>query len=330
MTVDLSQQEQVCTLRRQGLTFAKIAELTGVGVMTAHKYITRLMPEENKIISKINKPQATEEQQIEMATQYKNGFSQREIAKLHGFTKQVVRTVLEKYNIVPRKNSRPRQYQIDETFFDKIDTEKKAYWLGFIAADGNVDKRLQAFSICVHKDDILHLVKFRESIQSEHPIKLSTQNNMAFIYIGSAKLAHALVSLGITPAKSYTLKPCTKIPPNLMRHYWRGVLDGDGSITDRPAIVQIGYTGSEHMVNGFRDFITSFVQTKSQPHKSYGVFAINYGGTGLPKTILKVLYSNSEIALDRKLILANKIETKPEQRKMTKVIEDGLLRALGE
>lgn len=41
----------------------------------------------------------------------------------------------------------PRKYTFNEEIFDIIDNEEKAYWLGFLAADGYVDKQLSKFGI---------------------------------------------------------------------------------------------------------------------------------------------------------------------------------------
>ena len=50
--------------------------------------------------------------------------------------------------------------KFNEHIFDIIDTEEKAYWLGFIYADGCISLKTNAFEISLKYDDINHLNKF--------------------------------------------------------------------------------------------------------------------------------------------------------------------------
>lgn len=246
-----------------------------------------------------------------MGEMYLAGFTQKEIADLWGVSRCCLKRILRDLRI-PLRTDRPRLYAVDETFFDKIDTEEKAYWLGFITADGCVDNRGFAFSITIQKSDRDHLKKFKKIIESQHPIR--TIENTSILSIGSQKLVRALIRLGVTPCKSYTVHPCKDIPIGLTRYYWRGLLDGDGSITIRPSMIQIGYTGSKFMVDGFKDFVRTFAQSLSSPHPSKGVFAIGYGGSGLPKRIVEELYDNNTVSLTRKNKLARQVVLYPVQR----------------
>lgn len=42
---------------------------------------------------------------------------------------------------------------MDINYFHNIDSEKKAYWLGFIVADGNISKTTNRISITLNSDD---------------------------------------------------------------------------------------------------------------------------------------------------------------------------------
>ena len=66
------------------------------------------------------------------------------------------------------KNRVSRKYNFDENFFDKIDTEEKAYWLGFIYADGAIFKR--TLSIRLSTKDIHHLEKFKKILNTDAAI----------------------------------------------------------------------------------------------------------------------------------------------------------------
>ncbi len=66
-------------------------------------------------------------------------------------------------------------YNFNENFFDKIDSEQKAYWLGFIMADGfnSNDELMIELSII----DLEHLSSFIKEIKADVPIKTFTKNN---------------------------------------------------------------------------------------------------------------------------------------------------------
>jgi hypothetical protein len=63
----------------------------------------------------------------------------------------------------------PVRYDLDESFFDRIDTEEKAYWLGFLGADGGIYKG--RISIQLAPRDKAHLSKLLGSLQANHPIR---------------------------------------------------------------------------------------------------------------------------------------------------------------
>lgn len=70
------------------------------------------------------------------------------------------------YKITDRRNIP----QFNEKIFDRIDTEEKAYWLGFIFADGfiqspTVTKFKHYFGIGLAVKDISHLQKFNTFMQ---------------------------------------------------------------------------------------------------------------------------------------------------------------------
>ena len=67
-----------------------------------------------------------------------NKMSKLGIMGQYGFSMYKINNVLKKNGVKTRDNSfNSRKYYIDETFFEVIDTEDKAYWLGFIMAFGS-------------------------------------------------------------------------------------------------------------------------------------------------------------------------------------------------
>ena len=99
-------------------------------------------------------------------------------------------------------------YKYDKNFFEIIDTEEKAYWLGFIAADGNIREDLHKMRIELNIRDKKHLEKFRSAIHGNMPIKewIRHKNHSCYIEVNSVKLCKDLLQYGVTPNKSLTLE----------------------------------------------------------------------------------------------------------------------------
>lgn len=130
-----------------------------------------------------------------------------------------------------------KKYICNEDFFETIDNEEKAYWLGFIYADGWVTKN--KLSIRLSETDASHLDKFKNSLNSNHPIHLYNctngfsvvGNKSANISITSEKMVKDLLNIGVFNKKSLILKFPNFLQKELVRHFIRGYFDGDGSIS---------------------------------------------------------------------------------------------------
>src|SRR3990167_6318101 len=102
---------------------------------------------------------------------YRNGFSSGRIAKEFNTYKHKILKILRDNGVEIRNNSDcQRKFKIDEDFFNSIDTEEKAYWLGFISGDGNVGRNNNLLTISLSRLDKKHLIKFKNDIKSEHKI----------------------------------------------------------------------------------------------------------------------------------------------------------------
>ena len=203
-------------------------------------------------------------------------------------------------------------YTYNKNYFEIIDTEDKAYWLGFIAADGNIRKDLHKMRIELNIRDRCHLEKFRESIQGNMPIKewVRYKNHSCYIEVNSVKLCKDLLKYGITPNKSLTLKILfEKIPMNLIPHLIRGYFDGDGSLNiyekDGYEYWEISFIGTKH----FLTYIMNFFGKHHQISTCGNNFRFNFKKGEDIKDILDILYNNATIYLDRKFDKYNKFMT---------------------
>lgn len=232
----------------------------------------------------------------------------------------ISRTILTKrlvnlgYSIINYQNIT----KFDDSVFDIIDTEEKAYWLGFIYADGYISGIQESynFEISLKSEDKDHLYKFNKFMKHCDPnhVKISNTNyqNNGIKYkrcrwgIHNKHLWQTLNNYGCTPRKSLTLQfPDTKIfkSKDLIRHFMRGYFDGDGCIS---------YGNKEHnkiciKILGTYAFltelkknlltVTNYVLTNNKNSSNTKVLTIT--GKNAFKTIY-YLYNNSKIYLNRK------------------------------
>ena len=119
----------------------------------------------------------TQDNKEQMLKLYDSGLSTIKIANIFNCAPGVVYSALKDVGCKFRSNKvNSRKYTLDESYFSKIDTHEKAYWLGFIAADGYVSNNnrygTKYIGITLNANDIEHLYKFKEAINYTGDIKV--------------------------------------------------------------------------------------------------------------------------------------------------------------
>jgi hypothetical protein len=127
--------------------------------------------------------------------------------------------------------ARPSTYNCNENYFNNIRSQNQAYVLGFIWADGSVNKR-SGLGITLKTDDQEVLEFIRKQLQSDAPIRPQIVQGREYsrLSINRLTLTEALLKLGLTSNKSQNNAQIPNINPALIRHFLRGLFDGDGSI----------------------------------------------------------------------------------------------------
>ncbi len=242
---------------------------------------------------------------------------------LHNICKTIGISMYDLYKIIHKnriKLNRPdgRVYTINENYFKKIDTEDKAYWLGFIGGDGNINQRRRTV-ITLKYSDRNHLQKFLDCLKSNYRIRNFKKKNgkkYSTISISSKKIYNDLLKYNITERKSLTLKPYYKIKEKMKRHYLRGFIDSDGCLSIHKNKWRINLVGSFHVVNFFEEFVKKHINTKATTRKHKNIFSFSLSGNHASKKLSKILYQDAKIFLDRKMntykkISATKLKPKP-------------------
>jgi len=210
-----------------------------------------------------------------------------------------------------------RKYSLDEEFFDEITDEKHAYWLGFFAADGNVNTESE---IREHKDYVVsmelatkdsdHLIMLRDHLGSDAPIKGPRKGCMR-IEFNSKKLRESLISLGIVPRKSGVVEPWNG-PGHLMPAYWRGLFDGDGCIS---RIFRGEWQGWHLDLSGSKPCVEEFALWAKSVcgSEAHARNVVNHtwrwvtAGTRMPQMLAEALFEDATVYLLRKKKLADEL-----------------------
>jgi hypothetical protein len=190
-------------------------------------------------------------------------------------------------------------------FFEEIDTEEKAYFLGFLTADGYVGWTPKRYAYVVEiglqgRDrDVID--KFQRAVGSTHKVQDRVVNGSVYprLHIKSKRLAGSLRARGLCPK---TGDVPTGIPSELMHHFFRGWFDGDGSVFRcGQGRFRLSVCGARPIVEAFAAFCYPTVK-RHYPVIDHSKSPICYyrlgGRQGL--RVLEVLYDGSSVWLDRK------------------------------
>ena len=217
-----------------------------------------------------------------------------------------------------------------ETYFDEIDNEEKAYFLGFLYADGYLDsspinenksKKKYAIELTLQLGDKEILEKLRDVLRTPRPIieDLSTTGIRRFprcrLAVNSQHMWNTLNSYGCTPRKSLTEKfPDESIfiesdkysKEELIRHFIRGYFDGDGCVSwanKEHTIPNMQLLGTYEFLTVVLTYLPKRLQDLTIRHNHNNeeeVIRFINTSNSKAKEFLHYIYKNSTIYLTRK------------------------------
>jgi len=237
-------------------------------------------------------PKLKKEYVIEQIKKYK---TITEIAKEIGIHRVTLSRKLKEWKI--SKSA----LHFNEHFFETIDSENKAYWLGFIMADGCVSLTYKPkLVIKIAHKDYCHLQKWHKALESCHNINVFESGIQSQHY--SEKMCNDLIKLGCTPRKSNTL--CfPKINENLLNHFVRGYFDGDGCASlrthQKTPQLRISFAGTPKFLSELKNILE--IDNKLQPIGNNKIArSLDVCGNKKAKQIADWMYKNATIFLERK------------------------------
>lgn len=252
------------------------------------------------------------------------------IARSCGVSPPVIYAILRRNGIAIEMGT--RKYFFDQDYFEKIDTPRKAYWLGLFYADGCVSPN-GVFSLGFTRCDRYILEKLAEDVGYNGPIvdidefkSIGKGKPKSYkssrINLCSAKFCRHLIDKGVGYQKTLRLTYPTCVPTSLMRHFIRGLFDGDGFISKSTNNGRTqwmwGITGQPDLLNSCSRFVSdslSIDYKKAYEFKGQNCSTVQYtagmsvAGYRLDGTLGRVddliairewLYKNSDIHFTRK------------------------------
>jgi hypothetical protein len=211
---------------------------------------------------------------------------------------------------------RTGRYVYNEQFFHCIDTQEKAYTLGFFYADGCVTTTPQhRAQIFLHPRDEHIIATFRDFLCPSMPVKRyrpggTRPSGAVGCSFTNQRIVEQLIALKCTPRKSATLEFPTYeiVPEHLMPHFLRGYFDGDGCLffSQRKAAnpqTSIMFESSPLFVRGLQAYLWERLRIESQisaRHPDCQSRSLRIGGNRQVLRFLDYLYHGATVSLDRK------------------------------
>ena len=251
----------------------------------------------------------THKEKSELFAKYETGkYTAVDLAKQYPVSSTAISALLRRHGYKSQSQSElQRKYKIDETFFDVIDTEEKAYFLGFLYADGynNTDRNSVALSL--KEDDKEILEKLNNLLQPKKPlqyvkIKTTNSSNQYRLVIANKHISKRLVELGCDKAKTYSLIfPSEKqVPKYLVRHFVRGYFDGDGWVGKKAinVVSTLNFCNSLAEILNQELNVNSYIRARF-PERKNNIRMLELSEKAA-RLFLKWIYKDSNIYLQRK------------------------------
>ena len=316
-----NQLEEIKRLNKEGWSTKQIYEQMGITKSQAYKAIRRM-----GLKSNCNRTMTPDSIKI-IKEKYLEGETIEEITDKYFKDKYCsgeINMVLRKLGIT-RPNG--TQAKINHDYFENIDSEHKAYWLGFVYADGSITKKVYEKGSYTYRlrmelmfEDKYILEQMVLDLESDlkpkeyyndtsHFEGYNKPKHTAYIMFSSKKMGEDLVKLGVVPNKTLILKSLPSIPDNLMKHFIRGYFDGDGSVyLTKDNTIKTAFYGTHDFINSIQDFLIKELDLTKKKITDQKEANVSFVGMAKQESekLYHYMYDEATIFLNRKYEKYNK------------------------
>lgn len=213
-------------------------------------------------------------------------------------------------------------YTLNETYFDIIDSPEKAYILGFLYADGNMNHGSIRMGLVESDKEILETIN--SLLGSNRPLYYSKERErgeylcrpLYTLSITNKHMTESLKRCGVVANKTYILRFPGWLSEGLHSHFIRGYFDGDGSITKTSTTGTWGFSlaGNKEFLLGVQEIIIQKCNlNKVKLISSKNIHILSYGGSKQILRIFDYLYKDATIFLKRKRDKFLEVEVKEKE-----------------
>jgi len=258
---------------------------------------------------KLGRPSLLTESQIsDIVTSYLT-HTANELALKHNCSPWNIKRIWAKHSA---KGKSRRKYLLDLNYFEVIDSPDKAYFLGFIAADGCVRKPLRgplALSIRVSSKDEQILFDLLKCMKSNHAVFRSCYTTpwkrvvkeASYVTLISAKLCADLARHNVCERKTRSYEPIP-LPGPLMPHFMRGYFDGDGTVYkigaksgERPSHYRFAICVNERTGRFFQSYLgCNGINCTLINDKASSIFQLRISDNVSKQRFVRLIYGASE------------------------------------
>lgn len=242
----------------------------------------------------------------EAVRMYSEGMSAPEISLVLGTSKSSVTYALNLRGVIMKTKKEIKfykNYTINEDAFSDLTTEESAYFYGWLLTDGWVSKASVSIELSRKDEELLH--NFKSYMGSSNKIFRRTRlvkptgnySDMSSFGFSHKPILDRLKLLGLEEKKSLE-EVCPKVF-EYNRHFWRGVLEGDGHISKSDNRIEL--CGSLKLVKSFANYCTELCSAISPRFTKNGKMdVVRINGREGVNLILDNLYRDCNLKLSRK------------------------------
>ena len=242
----------------------------------------------------------------ELLSQYlEQGLSNREIAEIVGLSKSTVNYWIHKLGIVDKQ----QKYKLPSYEFQTINSKEKAYTLGFLIADGNINNSQVNIGIALEDKEVLNYIApiINARTFEDHTINKQQRKFPNIRLTKTIKDIHKFVgSSNVKEGKNFPI-----VAKDLRRFLLLGFFDGDGSLSwgirqDRNRIWQkISFTSSLSLLTSVQQLLINEIGISStiRPKTNENCFVLEFSNKKDVLLFLNYIYPDNDfIILQRKYL----------------------------